>query len=74
MCRRNEPGARCATGAYATPAWIGAYRDGEWKGKYHGARVPVLISYSEGMVDWLKKANQANDPSRSQPAWCRTAP
>ncbi len=34
--------------------WIGTYRDGEWKGKYHGTHVPVLIWYSKEMVDWVR--------------------
>ena len=39
--------------------WIGTYRDGEWKGKYHGTHVPVVIWYSQEMVEWLK----ANRPT-----------
>jgi hypothetical protein len=39
--------------------WVGTYRDGEWKGKYHGTHVPVLIWYSPEMVAWLK----ANRPT-----------
>ena len=56
MCHRDAEGGwvRDKRVRDAGP-WIGAFRDGEWKGKYHGTHVPVLIWYSKEMVDWLKE-------------------
>ena len=63
MCHRDEDSGwvRDKRVRDAGP-WIGTYRDGEWKGKYHGTHVPVLIWYSKEMVDWLK----ANRPTKTE--------
>ena len=72
MCHRNDQDGwvRDKRVRDAGP-WIGTYRDGEWKGKYHGTHVPVLIWYSKEMVAWIK-ANRPTTESVAQPR-CRTA-
>ena len=74
MCHRNEQDGwvRDKRVRDAGP-WIGTYRDGEWKGKYHGTHVPVLIWYSKEMVD-VAQGEPADDGVRRDRARCRTAP
>lgn len=55
FCHRDpEAGWVRDKGLRDTGPFIASLRDGEWVGNYYGTHAPVVIWYSEQMIDWLE--------------------
>ncbi|MGD2116604.1 MAG: hypothetical protein PVG07_16235, partial [Acidobacteriota bacterium] len=50
-----------------TGPFTAALQDGEWVGTYHGTHQPVVIWYSEEMLDWMAVNRPADGPAVEDP-------
>jgi len=66
-CHRGSGWTR-DKGVRDTGPFTASFVDGRWVGEYHGTHQPVVIWYSQEMMDWLHENRPLDKPAPAEPA------